>query len=685
MVTEPPQLHGHRKDPEHVTLDGTVFRVEAPVQRFLSSPFPQKLVIGDYTEESHPLVSTITWDDFTGGMLKERANLPEDQNRSFFTNLNVAHKGHMTRQAFQTRAVSFSTAVGKGVPKAIQRFTTGSSAFVGSVGSRLYGASDSGTFLLDTDTNLLVSFSAGDSLTQFWSGGAGDVTLLVASVTTGKNFSMSWDGNSAGATDSVWQTTTAGGIQYLESWNDMLWGVNSSAELHFSTASHNSSFAWTKVARVTGATKNEANGILVGPDGKLYVSTTKGLYRYDNEHERLDRVFDLPGYSPTAPSDQTTWQGSIYISQGMEIWKYTPLTDGTGLAENIGLTRDDGLPVNRQGNIAAIEAGSEKLYAMVRPVSSSIQYAGVYSWDQVGWNQQWTSSGIDSAGSSLGIQPSVGINMLIGQGVTGAPDYTIAPAIFTHLPGSANFDWHVQSIKHDWVLPNNTDSNYTFGFDPGQFSSTSTKPSSAELITPWVEARGTQTWNALSITVNHSFAKMQSSLTTGNASQTITDSSKVSVLYGTDYKDSFAVLGTIKGKTDSDGETIFNLGSGPDNNEGIPFEAFRLKVVMNDTEFVQQITPDIHRLSLNFRKNPDPLWGYRVVIDTSRGYQSRNPKQVQEDLVALFSKKTLMDFSYRNGRGETETIQVAPLSMESQEGTGLYNEGVYVLTLSEVQ
>ena len=67
MTTEPRRLNAHRKDGERMTLDGIVFTIEEPVVRFLASTFPEKRVAGDFEEESHPLVSSITWKDLRGG------------------------------------------------------------------------------------------------------------------------------------------------------------------------------------------------------------------------------------------------------------------------------------------------------------------------------------------------------------------------------------------------------------------------------------------------------------------------------------------------------------------------------------------------------------------------------------------------------------------------------------------
>jgi len=81
-----------------VSLNGTLYDIVGDVQRFLASTPPQKVVLGDYGEENHPLTSTISWTGFRKGMLTNVADLPEDIERSHFTTLNMQHKGHMFPQ-----------------------------------------------------------------------------------------------------------------------------------------------------------------------------------------------------------------------------------------------------------------------------------------------------------------------------------------------------------------------------------------------------------------------------------------------------------------------------------------------------------------------------------------------------------------------------------------------------------
>jgi len=50
-----------------VLLDGRSYRIEGRVQRELATRFAPKTVIGDYTDESNPLISTATWRSWDGG------------------------------------------------------------------------------------------------------------------------------------------------------------------------------------------------------------------------------------------------------------------------------------------------------------------------------------------------------------------------------------------------------------------------------------------------------------------------------------------------------------------------------------------------------------------------------------------------------------------------------------------
>jgi len=659
-----------------VNINGKSYAIEGDVRRELASTFPQKFVIGDVNEESHPLLSSITWTDFTGGMLKEtiqHTELPENINRTFFTNLNTRHRGHLFKpHAFNRQAYgSSATATDADSPVQFIAEYRPSSATT----SNVYGTNGSVGVLSLTPNNTVIYHTLESSATDFHSGRVSGLGALVAP----QGSRVSWTRSDTNITS--WQDDSSELITHVTTWRDMLWGVNDSAELFFTPDVSGTSLEWTKVASAEVNGLGQQRGLLVGPDDKLYLNTRRGLHKYDNERERFDNVFDVPG-SSDGGLGTTVWQGSIFWAQGLAIWRFTP-SGGVNVVDPIGLNLEDGLPHNRLGRITALSHTIDEMFALVAPETDSAQRPGVYSWNpQQGWQQFWTSSSNPKSASAVR-NYTVGRSIFTGEQFGGPVNYHIVPAV-SHLGGNARLGVPLIPGKQNWVGPNNVDSVWGVGWSTGiQDSATGTIAASTfEMITPWIVADGQQTWTALSATVAHSFPKTNSSVY-GQSSVVLTDSERMSVQYGTDYNNSFTQLGTIKGKSDSNGESMFTIGG----DEGLPFEAFRFKIKMNDSaaptpQFTT--TPDVNRLSLHLHKNLDPLWGFTVVIDAKSQGFGRSAKEVREELKALFDEKTLFTFSFKGDADQREAYRVAPVGIQSVEGTGTDQSGQFLLRLAEV-
>ena len=65
-----------------VWLDGRTYRIEGRVSRELATRFAPKTVVGDYTDESNPLVSTATWRSWDGGFGLEAIQGQDDFNKT---------------------------------------------------------------------------------------------------------------------------------------------------------------------------------------------------------------------------------------------------------------------------------------------------------------------------------------------------------------------------------------------------------------------------------------------------------------------------------------------------------------------------------------------------------------------------------------------------------------------------
>jgi len=78
-----------------VELDGTKYPLVGRVESGLASNFPQKIVIGDYTKASNPLVDSWVIDDQRGGIGVEEMDETKHANRCWFSTCDLSFDGHI--------------------------------------------------------------------------------------------------------------------------------------------------------------------------------------------------------------------------------------------------------------------------------------------------------------------------------------------------------------------------------------------------------------------------------------------------------------------------------------------------------------------------------------------------------------------------------------------------------------
>ncbi len=614
--------------PDQVRINGVNYRIEGGVQRFLASTFPQKIVVGDFEEESHPLVSSITWNDLSGGMLKEFGEFPGDENRSYFTNLHTRFKGHVT---LGPRADLHGSSL-----EPYQQVTY-SALYRGEIYS--IGGT---TVFLTNNTSVAQKTVLTSTATDFFAGTAEDRRLLVAP----QGERIQW--THSGVDDSVWLSDSSENITHVATWRNLLWGTNDSAELFFAeNVSDSTAFSWTRVAQADLTDTGEQQGLMVGPDDMLYLVSKRGLHRYSNATETFDHVMKLP-VSADGGAAFVEHQGSIFYAQGLSVWKFTP-TGNANIAESVGLDRDGGLPFDRIGSITAMDHNTRDLFVGVRAIDTSA-FDGVYAYDGVGWFGLWTAP---LKGGKLG-------NSLVANSTIGA----------------------------DWLFVARTDSaeRNTLQQERLEMTSFTTNPSQlggrfglfnddtgAIVIYPWVFSDNEQEWNAISV-------RAKASWHNPNGTQLADSTDFIAVSCGLNQSSVFTEIGTIRGQSDSNSDVIFTLPNSV-NPEGVPFSSIRVKAhLMGGGDH----TPDLNQLSISFRKNLDPLWGFNVVIDAADDQKGTSPQEVRENLKALFAEKKLMRFTFKGDAGTHESYLVSPLELQTVEQTGFDDAAQYRLRLAEV-
>ena len=95
------------------SLNGLKFPLAGLVQVFIASKFPEKRMEGEFTLETHPLLSPVTWQDWRPGIGKDTYDRAQP-GRVWWATTSLRHRGHhvLQRRTVQTAAASSIGAVG---------------------------------------------------------------------------------------------------------------------------------------------------------------------------------------------------------------------------------------------------------------------------------------------------------------------------------------------------------------------------------------------------------------------------------------------------------------------------------------------------------------------------------------------------------------------------------------------
>ena len=624
---------------EHqVAINDLVFAIEGRVQRFVASQFAQKQVIGGYDDESDPVLSTLTIDNFNGGIGKDKIESPGDVRFSMSGTAYIHLPGKLTL-APSPRFVGDTTA-----DSAVSGSFTRYEEFGGTV-----WAADSGftrDFDISNDSWGPSSFESGYSnVSHFKAGFLNDSSILVIAGDSGAiSFSNTPTDSTTWSSDSSHNTTK---VEFL---NDFLWGITSSGELAFTP---DISSGWTDVARLTSDTSTIVD-MLKGAayrDGviedALYVVTLRGLHRYDNQNERFKEVLKFP---PATDASATEWNGSIYYSQDKKIFRVTP--GPVDVVESVSPPYFRNIlsaferystTVIDVGNIVAMDAGPGALYTIHRndTTTSPNKSAAVFEFNGRAWSEL--------PGFSTGVASP---HDVLVSGVEGRQRIYFSQAHNTVKSGTHAFDRPILATD---IL---TDTNIIF---PRLTASVS-----QQHAFPWFDGFLGQPKLAASISVSYD----------------INDTDEWFLLqYRADETTSFKTVPNSQTFGPGIGTATFPL-TDTEGNRGIEFDRIQLAILLgissaNDSH--DNHTPVINRVSLNYIKSQSLRWGFRVGIKAAEG---QSQTELFASLENLFESTGLFEFTYRGGDdGNPQTYNVKAVSLQSAESTGWNSKGDYALTL----
>lgn len=316
-----------------VTLYGVNYPVaQRPILRRGITPFPQKVVVGDYNRSDHVVESEWVASDFTGGLGILFADPTRHSDRYWFGNLDGRYR-YLTLPPL---------VVERGQLPVVQRFI--------SYADRLYAIASGVLYRWDAATGTwsnLGSFSGAFTDAAVYDG------RLVILTTTGLSL---FD-----ADTSTWTHVAGTGGFCLGVWDDKLFRLDMQNQM-----------SWTLTP--ADAASWQAAGKFLAPPGfarqlipyfdaageiVLHAVAKDGLYAYDFASQRF-----YPTGLQYPETDQVgramSWRGELYLPVGLTIYKYN-----TNAVTVVGPDRDDGLPRHLSGRVQQAVAGHGLWFAVI--------------------------------------------------------------------------------------------------------------------------------------------------------------------------------------------------------------------------------------------------------------------------------------------------------------------------------
>lgn len=177
------------------------------------------------------------------------------------------------------------------------------------------------------------------------------------------------------------------------SWDSKLFIMDSEGAFKYSATPNVSSPSYTPAGDITDIKDGDINRLFIGRDADgndiIYAGTTGPLQAYDFANTIWTGTsVKLPDH-PNGGMGALTWTDAIYVSFGLDVLKYVP--GRTAIVSPMGLSRDDSIPEEYNGEILYFTEGDNFMFALVgaSPTSGSSK-SSVMAWDGVGWEHTWS-------------------------------------------------------------------------------------------------------------------------------------------------------------------------------------------------------------------------------------------------------------------------------------------------------
>lgn len=398
---------------DEIILDGMALKLRGVMPDANLATFPRRMVIGDPTKDSNPLLSAWVISDLSGGSGVYDMNESSDASRYYNGNM-------YTRYPAQISSANYVRVVSAGSDSQI-RFL-GDLNYSGAWYAILF------LYVPGVPTRALLRLNMPSVIAPFatptydpvghgvvFRGTAAEDYLVIP---YGANGYATIDQTTLTLTE-VAPSGTDPELLDAAVWDDKLIGVDTAGQLWWTT---DVTAGWTSYGATAKIPTSETPRRVIpyfdrGGDPAVFVLTELRLWQFNANGPQ---IFDVDVTFPAGPYQGIAacrWSGDLYFSVGMGVHRYTG-----GALSAMGLDRDSGLPVEYNGHIVDLIPGYNSMYALVeKPDLSSFTFpagaptpkVSMHEWTGSGWHEVWELPSGNAIPLSAGISRATDGQMLI--------------------------------------------------------------------------------------------------------------------------------------------------------------------------------------------------------------------------------------------------------------------------------
>ena len=621
-------------------LFGMRLPVLGGVRETVVTPFAQKVTQGDYSRDDRVIESSWIVSQFNGGMGIEFGQFPKDQDRWRFGNLETRYRNLMLGPQVTLADPNGADAL----------FITAYAGqlYVVTAGEVLRWGGAGLTSLYTFPSGLGTPTAVLQVNSQLWTQCQNGVAIY-----DGAAFSAYYnDGVNPSAVDLP-------GVAAVV-WDDKVFRLAGDGRLWYFVIPP----AGTALTNTFYSTDWVACGRLHVPDGYcnqlllffdltgdlvIHAVTKVGLFGYDFASYKFYPTAMTFPYTQSAGQGAIVWRGEVYVPAGATPYKYNGST-----VQNVGPSRDDGLPQQLQGDIVRLVEGHGFYFAVIQ--AKAAKDAGV-------------AADVDEARFANPLARDVMAQQPATQGAIICSPGVSWHTLFYESAGASMGAAAVATTNEGFRLWFSTSRGLYYTdltaelHNPLQNPTATYKPAGF-VETPWVDL-GWAEVSKLALYVEV-FAK--------NCSPTET----ISISLAYDDSPNYALLGTVT----RDGKTVLPIGGNP----GKLFKNVRMKIEMARDPNNPGVSPVLRSANLSYMRRPDLVWGFEVQIAAGRGYEGRSAREVIQHLKTVAADKKTGSFIYRDEVDNTvKEGRVVFSRLVGAQQSGRDAHGRYTISLIEVR